>query len=152
MTVKHVLTVSLLLLSLLPTHHRTVAQSQEPAKVFVYMLGHAKTLGRFSAKVFVDNKRVAEINKNRYFLLRLPPGNHEFYIKEKKLGGVQFTVEPGETYYLKVNIDEGTYFMRFRGLSIIPKEEGEFTVKQLQPIKKNDIFDKSLVDQTVVSK
>lgn len=129
----------------------TQAQSAEPAKVFVYMMGHAKTLGRFSGKVYVDNKQAAEINKNRYFLLRLPPGQHEFYIKEKKLGGVQFKAEPGETYYLKVNIDEGGYFMRFRGLSIIPKEEGEFTVKQLQPIKKGDILDKSMVDPDVVS-
>ena len=121
------------------------------ATVYVYMPHHATTTWRFSGKFYVDEKRTVEISKNRYFVLRLPSGKHSFYVRDKKLGGLELNLTAGETYYLKVNVDEGGYRIRFRGVSSVPKEEAEFVIRQIQPIKKGDIFDKTFGDQSVVS-
>ena len=73
-------------------------QSSEIATVYVYMPHHTFTSGRFSGKFYVDDKRTAEISKNRYFVLRLPPGDHSFYVRDKKLGGINSRFEAGQTY------------------------------------------------------
>jgi hypothetical protein len=78
-------------------------------------------------------------------------GSHEFYVRDKKLGGLQLTLKPNETYYLKVNVDEGHARIKFRGVSVVPEGEGGFAIKQIQPIKKGDIYDKNLVDPNVIS-
>lgn len=57
------------------------------AKVFVYMPHHSVTTWRFSGKFYVDGGRAAEISKNRYFVLHLAPGSHEFYVRAKKPEG-----------------------------------------------------------------
>jgi hypothetical protein len=149
------MTKSIFALLLLLTPFVTVnAQQTQPgdtAKVFVYMPHHSATTWRFSGKFYVDDRRVAEISKNRYFLLRLAPGAHDFYVRDKKLGGLSLPVEAGVTYYLKINLDEGHARIKFRGVSIVPKEEGEFIIKEIQPIKKKDIYDKTLVDADVSS-
>lgn len=133
----------------------TVALAQssggQTATVYVYMPHHATTTWRFSGKFYVDEKRTVEISKNRYFVLRLPGGKHTFYVRDKKLGGLELNLTEGEHYYLKINLDEGGHRIRFRGVSSVPREEGEFIIKQIQPIKKGDIFDRTFVDQTVVS-
>ncbi|MEO6051510.1 MAG: DUF2846 domain-containing protein [Pyrinomonadaceae bacterium] len=136
----------------------TVAQSiksqlvpVEEGTIFVYMPHHTWTSGRFSGKVYVDEKKTAEISKNRYFVLHLAPGKHSFYVRDKKLGGIDIDVAKGATYYLKINVDEGGYRVKFRGVSVVPLEEGEFAIKQIQPIKKGDIYDESFVDMKVVS-
>ena len=141
-------------LSLGPVFHAHVPQEPDAtkAKVFVYMPHHSATTWRFSGKFYVDGRRVAEISKNRYFVLHLAPGSHEFYVRDKKLGGLQLTLEPSETYYLKVNVDEGHARIKFRGLTVVPEGEGGFAIKQIQPIKKDDIYDKNLVDPDVVTR
>lgn len=125
--------------------------AREQAKIVVYMPHHSATTWRFSGKFYVDEKRVVEISKNRYFVLHLDPGSHEFYVREKKLGGLDLILQAGETYYLKINLDEGGARIKFRGVSVVPSSEGEFAIKQMQPIKKADIYDKMLVDPQVVS-
>ena len=60
-------------------------------------------------------------------------------------------MKAGETYYLRCNMDEGGYRIRFRGVSSVPKEEAEFTIKEIQPIKRKDVYDKTLVDPAIVS-
>lgn len=119
--------------------------------LFVYMPHHSATSWRFSGKFYVDDKKTTEISKNRYFVLHLALGKHSFYVRDKKLGGVELDVIEGTTYYLKINVDEGGARIKFRGVSVVPKEEGEFAIKQSQPIKKDDIYDPTLVDMKIVS-
>jgi hypothetical protein len=73
----------------------------------VPMPHHSATTWRFSGKFYVDEKKTAEISKNRYFVLRLTPGKHSFYVRNKKLGGLDLVLAAGESYYLKINVDEG---------------------------------------------
>ncbi|GEM_PF-5817228 len=126
-------------------------QDAKTATLFVYMPHHSWTSWRFSGKFYVDEKKTAEISKDRYFVLHLSPGKHDFYVRDKKLGGVNINVDAGSTYYLRVNVDEGGMRVKFRGVSIVPREEGEFAIKQSQPIKKGDIYDHQLVDASISS-
>jgi hypothetical protein len=127
------------------------ASQSDQATVIVYMPHHSATSWRFSGKFYVDAKKTAEISKNRYFVIHLQPGAHSFFVRDKKLGGIDTTLRSGETYYMRINVDEGGYRVKFRGVSEVPKEEGAFAIKQMQPIKKVDVYDSSTVDMSVVS-
>ena len=127
------------------------SQSSQNVTVYVYMPEHATTMGRFSGKLYVDNKAVAEINKNRYVVLHLAPGSHSFFVKDKKFGGFETEMQSDQTYYLRVRVEEGGYFMRFRGVESISKEEATFVIKQIKPIRRKDVLDTAVVDMTVVS-
>jgi hypothetical protein len=131
---------------------RTQSTPSKEATIFVYMPHHSATTWRFSGKFYVDEKKTAEISKNRYFVLHLPAGSHSFYVRDKKLGGLNLDLAEGVTYYLRINVDEGAARVKFRGVSAVPKEEGGFAVKQSQPIKRGDIYDSTFVDMTVVSR
>lgn len=148
-----ILSIVLIALSLGSVCNAQMLPEPDPtkAKVFVYMPHHSATTWRFSGKFYVDGLRVAEISKNRYFVLYLASGSHEFYVRDKKLGGLELTLEPSKTYYLKVNVDEGHARIKFRGVSLVPEGEGAFAIKQIQPIKTDDIYNKNLVDPDVVS-
>ncbi|MGI9064889.1 MAG: DUF2846 domain-containing protein [Pyrinomonadaceae bacterium] len=75
------------------------AQSAETATVFVYMPHHATTTWRLSGKFYVDEKKTAEISKNRYFVLHLPPGTHSFYVRDKKFGGLDLDMKAGDAIW-----------------------------------------------------
>jgi len=146
---KHLLFALILLTSFAV---RAQTPNAQTATVYFYMPHHAWTTWRFSGKVYVDEKRTAEISKNRYFVLRLPAGKHSFYVREKKFGGLELDLVAGETYYLRVNLDEGGSRIKFRGVSSVPKEEAEFLIKEIQPIKQGDIYDRTFVDMTLTSR
>lgn len=57
----------------------------------------------------------------------------------------------GQTYYLRVNAEEGAFRIKFRGVSAVTSEEATFIIKQIQPIKKKDIYDPAYVDMGVIS-
>jgi hypothetical protein len=127
------------------------APQVDQATVIVYMPHHSTTTWRFSGKFYVDEKKTAEISKNRYFIVHLKPGTHSFFVRDKKLGGLNTALVAGETYYLRINVDEGGLRVKFRGVSEVPKDEGSFAIKQMQPIKKGDVYDPTVVDMSNVS-
>jgi hypothetical protein len=121
----------------------------EYATVYVFMPPHNRMMKRAAVTVFMDDKALAELEGSRYFVAHLPPGKHAFHSKDKKKGGVEIDLKAKETYYLRVEMEHTGYFIKFNGISLVPNEQGTFSIKQLQPVKQKYIKDVSLVRQTV---
>jgi len=114
------------------------------ATVYVYSYRHVRTLGRVAPPVYLDGKVLAKLDGARFFVVRLEPGTHSFHLKDKKRGGIELDFKAGETYYVRMDMREGTT-VGPAGLTLVPKENAEFDLKQMKPGDKGDIKDKERV-------
>ncbi len=126
-------------------------QEKPTGVVYVLESTRAKTIGRATYPVYVDEVLTANLDGGRYVVLKLPEGEHSFHSKHKKKGGVLLNVKAGEIYYVRLNVEEGGFFLRDDGMTTIPKEEGAYSVRQLKPIKRDYIKNRSFVDLSEVS-
>lgn len=114
------------------------------AVVYFYAPSAVTTIVRVEKPVFLDDKEIADIRPERYFIVLLDPGKHSFRMKNKKLGGVEMNFEAGKTYYIKVSWATGN-IVRPVGLSRVEPESGEYDIKQLDPVKESNIKAKLFV-------
>lgn len=121
-----------------------VTTPADKATVYVYSYRHVRTLGRVAPPVYLDGKVLAKLDGARFFVVRLEPGTHSFHLKDKKRGGIELDFKAGETYYVRMDMREGTT-VGPAGLTLVPKENAEFDLKQMKPADKGDIKDKERV-------
>lgn len=122
----------------------------DKAIVYVYSYKHIKTLGRVAPPVYLDDKVLAKLDGERYFIVLVSPGTHKFNLKDKKRGGIEAEFLAGETYYIRMNMREGVT-VGPSGLVLMPKENGTFDIKEMKPIKKDDIKAPDIVFDSVPS-
>lgn len=123
----------------------TYAQADDRAVVYVYQPHHVRTLGRVAPPIFIDEHEVAKLDGQRYFIARLKPGVHSFRSKDKNKGGVEFELKPGGVYYVRMELEEGVT-LHGAHMAHVADEEGAYSVRQMKPIKLEDIKDKSIVE------
>jgi hypothetical protein len=123
---------------------RQDAAPADKATVYVYSYRHVRTLGRVAPPVYLDGKVLAKLDGARFFVARLEPGTHSLHLKDKKRGGIELDFKAGETYYVRMDMREGTT-VGPAGLTLVPKENAEFDLKQMKPADKGDIKDKERV-------
>lgn len=123
---------------------RQDATPADKATVYVYSYRHVRTLGRVAPPVYLDGKVLAKLDGARFFIVRLEPGTHSFHLKDKKRGGIELDFKAGETYFIRMEKREGTT-VGPAGLTLVPKENAEFDLKQMKPISNDDIKDKERV-------
>ncbi len=132
--------------------HGRAQDATKEATVYVYLMNVRSGMRRFSGTFFMNDQKIAEISEHRYFVFHPPPGRHALYVKEKNFGGVYLNAEPGKTYYIKIHAIFEAGSTRFRGMTIAPKEEGEFAIEQCEAIRVTDVLDKKLVNMKFTSK
>ena len=147
--------LALVFLSLVSVNAQTetAAENEFPdsySVVYVYSLATHATFGKIQPSVFVDEKEVAQIRPNRFFILKLAPGDHEIHFKKsKKRGGIAMEFEAGKIYFLRVNWKTGGT-IRAEGFDLTTIESARYDLKQLKPIDDKNIKDKDRVSTKVI--
>ncbi|SRR6266496_5559754 len=119
-------------------------QRSNTATVYVYSYRHVKTLGRVAPSVYVDGKILAKLDGTRFFIVHIEAGTHAFHLKDKKRGGIEMDFRAGEIYYIRMDMREGAT-VGAAGLILMSRENGEFDLRQMKPIDKDDIKDRERV-------
>jgi hypothetical protein len=114
------------------------------ATVFVYSYRHVRTLGRVAPPVYLNEKMLAKLDGARFFVVTLEPGIYKFHLKDKKRGGIEAEFKAGQVYFIRMDMREGTT-VGPAGLTLVPKENAQFDLKQMKPINDKDIKDRQLV-------
>ncbi|HEY0428033.1 MAG TPA: DUF2846 domain-containing protein [Pyrinomonadaceae bacterium] len=122
----------------------TENKTNDKAIVYFYSLATTTTLGQIRKPVFLDDKEIADIRPERFFIIMLESGKHNFRLKNKKFGGIEMNFEAGKTYYIKIGW-EADATLKPSGVFLISAESGAFDIKQLRPIDKGNIRDKNIV-------
>src|SRR5687768_5788515 len=98
-----IMKILLLVLCLSPAVFAQNIDTEGKAIVYVYSNAFNTTNGRVQKPVFMDDKEIADIRPERYFIAVIAPGKRSFHLRNKKFGGVVLDVKAGETHYLRVN-------------------------------------------------
>ena len=112
---------------------------KKKAIVYVYSYSTTTTLGQIRKPVFLDDKEIADIRPERYFIALIAPGKHSLHLKNKKFGGVEKEFEAGQTYYIRIDWRNNGMSVVPAGFVIVPADNGIFDLKQLKPVDKGNI-------------
>lgn len=114
------------------------------ATVYIYKTRHSRTLGRLTFPVYWNEKRIAKLDGERYFMMRIQPGTHTFRSRNRRQGGVVLEAEAGKVYFLRLETEED-FMIHSPSLSLVPAEQGSYDVRQMKPIEQGDIVDREAV-------
>lgn len=135
--------------SILPAYAQTESTDKTGDKlsgkavVYFYSLKTIKTLGQVKKPIFLDDSEIADIRPERFFIVLLEPGKHNFRLKDKKFGGIEMEFEAGKTYYIKMGW-QADAMLKPSGISLSPLESGAFDIKQLKPVDRKNIKNKTI--------
>ena len=117
------------------------AVAQDAAKATVYVYRPGKFMGKaLEPSVFLDEKKLLDMDNGRYFTLKLDPVRHILRSNEKN-SEMDQTWEAGKTYYIKITIVTG--MMKGHGQMGMVTEK--LALKEMQKLKPLDI-DKVALD------
>ncbi len=116
------------------------ARSTDSTRAIVYVYRVGKFVGRsVSPSVFVDEKKVADIDNGRFFALRLAPGTHVIRANDKD-SRIDQEWEAGKVYFAKITIIPG--LVKGHGqISTIGDREARREMEKLKPLDRDSIED-----------
>jgi hypothetical protein len=113
------------------------------ARVFVYR-HHKATGAALEPPVYCDDRKVADMDNGRYFLLRLEPGVHSIRSNSKK-AVIEMEFEAGKEYFVRVYL-KATYVWVGQGQVMLePADRGRADLEELRPLDPSDVVDDTLV-------
>lgn len=93
--------------------------------------------------VACDGVELARLPVGQYFAAKLPAGEHFVSDKKYQRGGIRFTVEPGQSYYMMAQW-EGS-LRNHPVLRMVQADQGRIDVQGLKPIEPGSISDRARV-------
>lgn len=141
---KSILIIPFIFLLTISAFSQTEPKPEGKAIVYVYSLGTTTTVIQVRKPMFLDDKEIADIRPERYYIVLIEPGKHILRFKSRKQGGVEMNFEAGKTYYLRVNW-ESDLSIKPAGLNVIQPEAATYDISQIKPIDEKNIKDKSIV-------
>src|SRR5689334_16492483 len=91
------------------------ARAPQTSTVFVYR--YKQFVGSaLEPSVYCDDAQLARMDNGRYFSVKLEPGKHVFHSNDRQ-SGVELNVEPGQQYFIRVEMAAG--FMKGRGRLVL---------------------------------
>lgn len=79
--------------------------------------------------VFVDDSAVGNMHNGDSLKFSVKPGNHRVYSTDKSTG-IDLTVKPGETYYVRVDILVG-FWKGHGGVTLVDPQQGKYELGQV---------------------
>ena len=117
-----------------------------PQKASVYVYRYKQFVGSaLSPSVYCDEVQLARMENGRYFSVTLDPGQHTFRSNDSQ-SGVQLDLQPGQEYFVRVEIAAG--MMKGHGrLILTAPEQGRYELQssKLKPLDANKVSDTSRV-------
>jgi hypothetical protein len=133
---RFVIGLALLLTVLTPSISPVIAQDAAKATVYVYRQKKFGGSG-LSPSVFVDDKKVADMDNGRYFALKLEPGTHVVRSNEKD-SEIDQAWEAGKVYFVKINIATG--FLKGHGqIAPVSEKQARNEMEKLKPLDAEDV-------------
>ncbi len=110
-------------------------------KVYVYRRKEFSTRN-LQPSVYIDGVQVALMDDGKFFIVNLEPGNHNVSSNKGK-SGAEINMKAGDEYYFRLSMKPG--FMKGHAeIDLQQKEQGAFEIKQMKPLERKWIKDKSV--------
>lgn len=120
-------------------------EADEKGTVYIWATWHVSTVARHTSDVFLDEKPIARLDRASYLIAMVSPGTHVFRTKTRDRGAVELTIEPGGTYYLRLDTTS-SWAVGHPVLTLVGSaEEGQAAIAQAKPLRPDDIKDRTIV-------
>lgn len=109
-----------------------VAPSSGEANLYIY---RDQTVGSaIKMPLLLDNASIGDTGPHTYAFRQVGPGSHTVTSKAEKDASLQFTAEPGKTYYVHQQVKMGVWAAR-TGLELVDEATGQQAVKDCKLIQ-----------------
>ena len=105
-----------------------VAPSDQTQATIYFYRPHRFQGAALKPSVFVDDVRVGNLHNGDSIKIPLTPGSHRIYSTDKSTG-LELDAKPGETYYVRVDIQVG-FWKGHGGVTLVDPQEGKYEVTQ----------------------
>jgi Protein of unknown function (DUF2846) len=78
--------------------------------------------------VFVDDAKIGQLHNGDNIKVSIAPGTHRVYSTDKSTG-IELTAKPGQTYYVRVDIQTG-FWKGHGGVTLVDPQEGKYETTQ----------------------
>src|SRR5271165_5154777 len=106
------------------------------ATMYVYRLRDRQGMLN-KPSVYIDERELARIENGRFFVVNIEPGRHVVHSVDKA-STVTVEMQPGQIYFLRVEIEQTQVTYRFETI-LVPPEQGWSEIGQTQPNDSKDI-------------
>jgi Protein of unknown function (DUF2846) len=105
------------------------AASSDQTQATIYFYRPRRFQGSaLKPSVFVDDARAGSLHNGDSIKLPLAPGDHRIYSTDKSTG-LDLNAKPGETYYVRVDIQVG-FWKGHGGVTLVDPQQGKYEVAQ----------------------
>lgn len=99
------------------------------APAVVYFYRPRRYVGSaFNPAVFIDDARVGKLHNGDVLKFSLTPGTHRLHSTDKSTG-LDLKVEPGKTYYVRIDIQNG-FFKTCGAVLLMDPQQGQYEASQ----------------------
>ncbi len=117
------------------------AQQDTPAAgatVYVYRMRESYAMA-LKPSVFCDGKQLLRMRNGRFAKFSVPAGEHTI-TSTFEGNGLSVTLEPGKTYYIRLEMSRPAMFHNARGqVTEVADGQGKFEVDNLKPAESDDL-------------
>jgi hypothetical protein len=86
--------------------------------------------------VFVDDTKAGNMHNGNSLKVSVTPGSHRVYSTDKSTG-LDLDAKPGETYYIRIDIQTG-FWKGHGGVTLVDPQQGKYEVAQIGPKEANE--------------
>jgi hypothetical protein len=104
------------------------APASEQATIYFYRPKRFEGYG-LKPSVFVDETKAGAMHNGGSVKVSVTPGSHRIYSTDKSTG-LELDAKPGETYYVRIDIQTG-FWKGHGGVTLVDPQEGKYEVGQL---------------------
>jgi hypothetical protein len=104
------------------------AVSNQQATIYFY---RPKRFEGYALKpsVFVDETKAGNMHNGNSIKVSVTPGSHRVYSTDKSTG-LDLDAKPGETYYIRIDIQTG-FWKGHGGVTLVDPQQGKYEVAQI---------------------
>jgi hypothetical protein len=106
----------------------SVAPASEQATIYFYRPKRYEGYG-LKPSVFVDETKAGTMHNGSSVKVSVTSGSHRIYSTDKSTG-LDLNAKPGETYYVRIDIQTG-FWKGHGGVTLVDPQEGKYEVGQL---------------------
>ncbi len=104
------------------------APASEQATIYFYRPKRFEGYG-LKPSVFVDETKAGAMHNGSSVKVSVTPGSHRIYSTDKSTG-LDLNAKPGETYYVRIDIQTG-FWKGHGGVTLVDPQEGKYEVGEL---------------------
>jgi Protein of unknown function (DUF2846) len=106
----------------------SAAPASEQATIYFYRPRRYEGYG-LKPSVYIDETKAGSMHNGSSFKVSVPPGDHRIYSNDKSTG-LDLNAKPGETYYVRIDIQTG-FWKGHGGVTLVDPQQGKYEVSQV---------------------